>query len=249
MVFLANVVRSLRSGEPAGDNPWNAWTLEWATTSPPPHDNFTKVPPVRGRRPLWDLAEGKAKGALAAIKMPDKNVVAMWTFIASEAGFFLILIITYVFFNGTTRAGATLLDVKQTGIFTVALLSSSVTLWLSERALASGNSTMFRGWLLATIVLGAIFIAGQGSEYQKLFSQGLNVNTSLFASTFFTLTGFHGLHVTLGLLALGVLFAVAIAGDMKGKHSSALKAVGLYWHFVDVVWIAVFSVVYLRNVL
>jgi heme/copper-type cytochrome/quinol oxidase subunit 3 len=120
---------------------------------------------------------------------------------------------------------------------------------MSEKGLASGNRAAFRGWLGATIVLGAIFIAGQASEYQKLISGGMVVNTSLFASTFFTLTGFHGLHVTLGLVALGVLFALALLGDFKGKHSSAFKSISLYWHFVDVVWIAVFSVVYLRNLL
>ena len=120
---------------------------------------------------------------------------------------------------------------------------------MSEKSLAGGRQSAFRGWLFATIALGAIFMAGQGSEYQKLFAGGLSVNSSLFASTFFTLTGFHGLHVTLGLLALGVLFGLALAGDFKGKHSSAFKAISLYWHFVDVVWIAVFSVVYLRNLL
>jgi heme/copper-type cytochrome/quinol oxidase subunit 3 len=83
----------------------------------------------------------------------------------------------------------------------------------------------------------------------KLFDHGVTVNSSLFASTFFTLTGFHGLHVTLGLVALGILAGLAFAGDFRGKSSPALKAVGLYWHFVDVVWIVVFSIVYVRNVL
>ena len=121
---------------------------------------------------------------------------------------------------------------------------------MSEKSLASGKTSGFRTWLAATILLGAIFMGGQANEYAKLFSGGLTVNASLFASTFFTLTGFHGLHVTLGILALAVILWLGFAGDFeKTKHSSAFKAIGLYWHFVDIVWIAVFGIVYVRNVL
>jgi cytochrome c oxidase subunit I+III len=246
LVFVGNVLWSLRRGEKAGANPWEAWSLEWATTSPPAHDNFDKVPPVRGRRPLWDLEQG-TKGKVVELRSFDKAVVAMWTFIASETGFFLILIITFVFFNMSTKEAAAHLDVKTTGIFTACLLSSSFTVHMCERALSRGERGAFRGWLAATVLLGGVFIVGQANEYHHLLTHGLSVNASLFASTFFTLTGFHGLHVTLGLVALGILLALALMGDFKTKHSSALKAVSMYWHFVDVVWIAVFSIVYLRN--
>ena len=101
------------------------------------------------------------------------------------------------------------------------------------------------GWLTATIILGGIFIGGQGLEYWHLFESGVDVNTNLFATTFFTLTGFHGLHVCVGLIALLVLLGLAIAGDSKKRPWPALDAVGLYWHFVDVVWIFVLSVVYI----
>jgi cytochrome c oxidase subunit I len=249
IVFLANIGHSLLRGKIAGDNPWEAWTLEWATTSPPSPHNFDRVPPVRSRRPLWDLANGKTSGDVTVLAPFDKAVIGMWVFIASEAGFFVILIISYVFFNASTQVAAAHLDVKTTGIFSVFLFTSSFTVHMAEKALAGGRRATFRAWLLTTIILGGLFMAGQGSEYQKLFESGLSVNSSLFASTFFTLTGFHGLHVTLGLLALGVLFGLALAGDFKGRHSSAFKAISLYWHFVDVVWIAVFSVVYLRNLL
>jgi cytochrome c oxidase subunit 1/cytochrome c oxidase subunit I+III len=251
VLFLGNIVWSLKNGERAGENPWGAWTLEWATTSPPSPHNFDKVPPVRGRRPLWDLAEKNTKGAVTKIRDFDKGAVAMWAFIASETGFFAILIITYVLFNmgahGTADA-ARLLDVKTTGTFSVALFASSGTIHMSEKAMAKGNPGGFRMWLAATIILGAIFIGGQANEYHHLFADGLTVNASLFASTFFTLTGFHGLHVTLGLVALTIILGLAFfKGDFKGKHSSAFKALSMYWHFVDVVWIVVFSVVYLRN--
>jgi cytochrome c oxidase subunit I len=261
IVFAINLALSLRRGKVAGDNPWDAWTLEWATTSPPPHDNFERVPPVRGRRPLWDLAHpGKAPADTAAKERApaDKSVVAVWAFIVSETAFFIVLILSYVFFNVSTKAAAAALDVKTTGIFTAALLASSLTLFVAEKSLEHGNAGAFRAWLLVTVALGCVFMGGQANEYMKLFDHGVTVNSSLFASTFFTLTGFHGLHVTLGLVALGILAGLAFAGDFRGKSSPAgdvqgssraLKAVGLYWHFVDVVWIVVFSIVYVRNVL
>jgi heme/copper-type cytochrome/quinol oxidase subunit 3 len=262
LVLVANVLKSLRSGKPAGDNPWDAWTLEWATTSPPPHDNFSEVPPVNGRRPLWDLAHpgagaekaaappAAAKGAPGESPL-DKSAVAVWSFIASEAGFFLILIIAYVFFNEGSRGDpaslASKLDVHKTGIFTACLLGSSGTLWLSEKALDKESHGQAVGWLAATIGLGAVFMVGQAGEYMGLFHEGVGVASNLFATTFFTLTGFHGLHVTVGLIALGIVLGMAVAGDFRKKRSSLLRAVGLYWHFVDVVWIVVFTLVYVRG--
>jgi cytochrome c oxidase subunit 1/cytochrome c oxidase subunit I+III len=253
LVLLFNLAKSLRKGDIAGDNPWDAWTLEWAATSPPHEHNFERVPPVTGRRPLWDLSHPKeAKKASSQTEKPppDKSVVAAWSFIISETGFFAILILAYLFYNTSTKAAGATLDVKTTGMFTACLLASSVTLWFAEKAQEQGNAGGFRGWLGVTVLLGAIFMGGQANEYMKLFDHGVTINSSLFASTFFTLTGFHGLHVTLGIIALGIILSLALKGDFqKKKPSNALKAVGLYWHFVDVVWIVVFSVVYVRNVL
>jgi heme/copper-type cytochrome/quinol oxidase subunit 3 len=101
------------------------------------------------------------------------------------------------------------------------------------------------GWLVATILLGGVFIVGQGLEYFGLFKNGVTVGTNLFATTFFTLTGFHGLHVCLGLVALMIVLGLGLAGDFKNGRPVALEVVGLYWHFVDVVWVFVFTVVYL----
>ena len=104
-------------------------------------------------------------------------------------------------------------------------------------------------WLVATILLGVTFIAGQGSEYYGLLRHGVTIQTNLFATTFFTLTGFHGLHVCVGLAALLVVLALMWLGDFKRRRPRALETIGLYWHFVDGVWVIVFSVVYLRLLL
>jgi cytochrome c oxidase subunit 1/cytochrome c oxidase subunit I+III len=252
IVFVANIALSLHRGKRAGDNPWDAWTLEWATTSPPPPHNFERLARVRGRRPLWDLShpsDGRADPATREYPVPEKTAIAVWALIVSEAGFFVILILSYVFFNLSTTEAAAALDVKTTGLFTACLLGSSFTLYRAEKDLEHGKAGTFRAWLVFTLLLGCIFLGGQANEYSKLFKRGLSVDSSLFASTFFTLTGLHGMHVTLGLIALGILVALAFTGDFRGKSSRALKAVGLYWHFVDVVWVVVFSIVYVRNVL
>jgi cytochrome c oxidase subunit I+III len=251
VVFVANLAVSLRRGEEAGDNPWDAWTLEWATTSPPPHDNFAEVPPIRGRRPLWDLAHPTdKKPEETGERVLDKSAVAVWGFIASEAAFFLILVVTYVFFNYAAEApgptASTALDVQKTALFTACLLASSGTLWLSERSLERKEHGTSMRWLALTIALGVTFLVGQCGEYLGLYRHGITVATNLFATTFFTLTGFHGLHVTVGLIALAIVLGLALAGDFRRRHSTLLRAVGLYWHFVDVVWLVVFSVVYLR---
>lgn len=254
LVLVWNMAATLRSGKPAGDNPWRAWTLEWATSSPPPPHNFDRLPPVRGRRPLWDLAhpdqmdEKNAPLAIPPKPVMDKNKVAMLTFIASEAAFFLMLILAFLYFNvfAPGGGGGGVLNVAKTGVFTVCLLASSGTLWLAERSFARNRPGGFRGWLLLTILLGAVFLVGQGTEYWHLLTTGVTVNSSLFATSFFTLTGFHGLHVCVGLIALLVLLRLAFLGE-AGHSGEAVTNISLYWHFVDVVWIAVYSIVYLRT--
>jgi heme/copper-type cytochrome/quinol oxidase subunit 3 len=136
--------------------------------------------------------------------------------------------------------------VKKTAAFTACLFASSLTLWMSERALDKKEQASAARWLVTTIVLGAVFLVGQGSEYLGLFRRGVGAATNLFATTFFTLTGFHGLHVTVGLFALMVALGLIFASDFRQRRSSLLRSIGLYWHFVDVVWLVVFSIVYLR---
>jgi cytochrome c oxidase subunit 1/cytochrome c oxidase subunit I+III len=227
--------------------------LEWATTSPPPHENFDVLPPIRSRRPLWDYANPDRPdpvvpvgGAIDTFR-PEKNAAGVVTFIVSEAGFFGVLILAYLFYNATPKSGpgAQLLDVVKTSIFSICLFASSFTIWRSEVGLRANKQGKMKAWLAATIVLGAIFILGQGLEYWTLYQSGVTVGLNLFATTFFTLTGFHGLHVCFGLLALIVVFGIAVAGAFKNGQLPALGPVGLYWHFVDVVWVFVFSIVYL----
>jgi heme/copper-type cytochrome/quinol oxidase subunit 3 len=251
ITLVYNVVKSLLHGEPSGDNPWGGTSLEWFATSPPLAHNFETVPPVLGRRPLWDLAHaGSGKLNVAKVDRPDKNKILVLSLIASEAGFFVILIFAYVFYNlvrGEGPTAASVLDAKKTGAFTVCLLSSSLTLLLAERELHKKRRGAAAGWLAMTILLGSVFLVGQASEYIGLWSSGVTVSRNLFATTFFTLTGFHGLHVLIGLVVLSILLVFVAKGDFDEKPSSALVAAGYYWHFVDVVWIVVFSIVYLRQ--
>ena len=258
--FVWNLIVSARYGKIAGDNPWNAWTLEWATTSPPPHDNFTLVPPVKGRRPLWDMnnphdPDWKREPVRdePPVKM-DRNKVLMIFFIGSEAMFFTMLISAYILFNNHPISGPTAassLNFPRTLIFTISLLSSSLTMLFAEKALHRKDRRGFLRWMAATIILGGIFVAGQGYEYAELFREGTTVSRNVFGSTFFTLTGFHGFHVFMGLVALVMFFFMGKKGDLfenVEERVHHVEALGWYWHFVDVVWVVLFSLIYIKSI-
>ncbi|HWB57854.1 MAG TPA: cytochrome c oxidase subunit I, partial [Chthoniobacteraceae bacterium] len=176
LLLVLNIVMTLLRGKTAGDNPWNAWTLEWATTSPPPHENFDDLPPIHSRRPLWDFANpdrpDPVVGGADVIQPPGKGKTGVWMFIVSEAAFFLILILSYLYYNAGKQAGPDALhnlNLVKTGIFSLCLFASSFTLWRSEVALRGGNRKGMIYWLAGTIVLGGIFMIGQGFEYWGLF--------------------------------------------------------------------------------
>ena len=180
--------------------------------------------------------------------LADKNRLGMLCFIASETTFFIFLILAYVYYHVLGSSGpsaGTTLDVFKTAIYSVFLLSSSLTIWLAGRSLARKNRPGLIGWLVATVVLGGIFLVGQGQEYLHLLDENVTISRNLFGTTFFTLTGFHGLHVFAGLVAITILAVLAGLGDFKGPHSSAVETISLYWHFVDVVWVVIFSIVYI----
>lgn len=180
----------------------------------------------------------------------DKYKLGMILFLTSEAIFFGLLIFSYVFYrNQFAETGATpeVLNVPLGAILAVILFSSSLTIWLSERRLRRGDHRGMRLWLLVTVALGAIFLAGQGYEFAQLIAEGVALDNGLFGSTFFTVTGFHGFHVFVGLVALGII--LLLARDIRGPHSSALESASLYWHFVDGVWVVVFSVIYIWSAL
>jgi heme/copper-type cytochrome/quinol oxidase subunit 3 len=166
-------------------------------------------------------------------------------FIGTEVVFFGALIATFVIYRAQGQGfGPHDLDVGRTALFSLALFASSATIVVAERRLHRGDGAGFRGWLLGTILLGAVFLFGQVTEYGRLFAEGVRLDTNLFTSSFFALTGFHGLHVVVGMIGLVVLAGFAVAGGWR-RESPAVAAVALYWHFVDGVWVAVFSIVYL----
>jgi len=252
LVMIYNFWSSLRDGREAGDNPWNAWTLEWATSSPPPPENFAMVPPIRGRRPLFDLkhqaGQESTAVALAALDRPSAPTVSVITFIASETIFFVMLITAFVAYNFYSFGdGPGPLNIHRTAVFTIALLASSASMMMAERSLRT-SSAAATWWLGLTVALGIVFLCGQVWEYSDLISRGIVVDASLFATTFFTLTGFHGLHVLVGLIVLGTVLLLRRNGGLGGKEGAVIKAAGYYWHFVDVVWIFVFSIVYLGRI-
>jgi heme/copper-type cytochrome/quinol oxidase subunit 3 len=163
--------------------------------------------------------------------MRQRARLGMAMFLLSEAVFFFMLIAAFVYFRtASIAAAAANLNLGTTAIYTVCLMASSFTMW---RASATG----LRGWLFGTILLGAAFLFGQGSEYQRLFHQKITISESLFGTTFFTLTGLHGLHVLVGLVLLAILLGL--------ERRVVVETVALYWYFVDVVWIAIFAIVYL----
>jgi heme/copper-type cytochrome/quinol oxidase subunit 3 len=171
--------------------------------------------------------------------------------ILSEAIFFALLIAAYAYFARIAAQGpnaASSLNVMRTGAFSILLFSSSATVHMAARAMRRGAASAMAEWLLATIALGSAFIAGQVLEYRGLYRAGVRINRNLFATTFFTLTGFHGLHVCVGLIVLTIFCGLAIAGRTKTIALDAFEAAGMYWHFVDGVWVVVFSVVYLWSV-
>jgi cytochrome c oxidase subunit 1/cytochrome c oxidase subunit I+III len=253
IILVWNLAVSMLRGAVAGDNPWQAWTLEWAGASPPPHENFFSLPPIRSRRPLWDAANPDRPDpvvgpeVLKPAPVPEKNHLSVLAFIGSEASFFAVLIIAYLYYNATPQSGPGpgILNLFKTGIFSACLFASSFTIHQAERAQNRTRHRAMAGWLAATIMLGGIFMLGQGLEYTELFRQGLRVDTNLFATTFFTLTGFHGLHVCAGLILLLIVLGLSLAGDHRHGRSHALRAAALYWHFVDIVWLLVLTVVYI----
>ncbi|MFL5766718.1 MAG: heme-copper oxidase subunit III [Actinomycetota bacterium] len=174
--------------------------------------------------------------------------VAMWIFLGSECLLFGALITTYVLYRGRSTVGpypSDLFDIGYTSVSSFVLLASSLTMVLALAAIQRGDHGRLRVWLLATAMLGMTFIGGQVYEFTSFVREGLTLHTNLFGTTFFVLTGFHGVHVTVGILMLLSLVALSLAGRLPQDRALTVELVGLYWHFVDIVWIIIFTVVYL----
>jgi heme/copper-type cytochrome/quinol oxidase subunit 3 len=180
--------------------------------------------------------------------MIDRNRLAMLLFIASEAVFFLLLIIAFVVYHeeaGNGAEAASALDVPRTAVFTALLMASSATVWLAVRSRRRRQAGSARGWIVATLALGTAFLVGQGREYIRLVQQDVTISRDLFGTTFFTVTGFHGLHVLIGLVLLATLLVSGFVWRVEEPRTTLVENVSLYWHFVDAVWLCVFPVVYL----
>ncbi len=331
-LFAVNVLRSLFVGERAGDNPWEAWTLEWATTSPPPPGNFAALPPILSDRPLWDLqhpvrpgsailvdgdvprgAAPEEKAAQSAAPAFEEQhtplplfaalamltvcigllgapfvlvaaaigllaVMALWTwarwpeqeapappgerfsaagsgmltFLLSEVVLFGALIWGYLHLRSMAMVwpppGLPHLEVAFPAFNTDVLIASGVVAHLALVNYRKGKVRAFRTALAVTIGLGAAFLIGQAWEYTRV---GFGLSSGVLGSTFFTLTGLHGLHVSAGLLLLGYMLFRSFRDERFGLLAGARSSEGMmaagtyYWHFVDVVWVIIFVVVYL----
>ncbi|MGN6195327.1 MAG: cytochrome c oxidase subunit 3 [Ginsengibacter sp.] len=175
------------------------------------------------------------------------NKTMMKLIVGTEAMFFICLILAFVYmaYNaGFEPHELKALDIKKTGIFTIVLLASSFTFWLAEKNYDKGKIKSLKVWLMITILFGAIFLIGQGEEYWRLINDHITLSGSVFGTSFYALTGFHGFHVFAGIIILLIILLMAFLGDFNRSNSNLISTVGIYWHFVDIVWIAVFTVVY-----
>lgn len=178
--------------------------------------------------------------------LPSKGVVGMVCLILAESAIFIIFVIAYIFYLGRSLTGPIPRDVLELPIFTtICLLSSSITVHAAVSALRNGRRRACSQWLGATIVLGGIFLAGTAHEwYHLIYHDGLTIRTNLFGTTFYSLVGLHASHVIVGLVMLSLALWFSLRGEMGKEHSEKLEVLSLYWHFVDAVWVVVFSVVY-----
>jgi len=177
---------------------------------------------------------------------PVRGRVAMFGLIAAEAAIFSIFVVAYLFYIGKSLTGPMPKDVLSVPIFyTICLLSSSLTIHVAVRAIRRGNVRVFGVWWLVTIALGATFMFGTATEWHRLiYHEGLTISTNLFGTTYYSLVGLHGFHVVVGLIALSIVMALALLGKVRAEHAERVDVLSLYWHFVDAVWVVVFTVVY-----
>ena len=179
--------------------------------------------------------------------MNERGRVGMIGLIVAESSLFAVFVVAYLFYIGKSLSGPYPKDVLELPIFnTVCLLSSSITIAVALRALRTGATRRSGVWFLVTVVLGAVFLTGTAREWYRLIvGHGLTIGTNLFGTTFYPLVGLHASHVIFGLVMLGLCCVFAWSGALKPAHRERVELVSWYWHFVDAVWVVVFSVVYL----
>jgi len=182
----------------------------------------------------------------AVWKLPYRGRVGMACLIIAESAIFTIFVVAYLYYLGKSLSGPTPHEVLETPIFyTICLLTSSLTIHLAGKLLERGRRGAFLLFWLLTIALGALFLYGTGQEWHRLiYEHGLTISTNLFGTTYYSLVGLHAFHVTVGLILLTIVLLFGLAGRVGQEQSARIDALSLYWHFVDAVWVVVFTVVY-----
>jgi cytochrome c oxidase subunit III len=184
--------------------------------------------------------------SLGAWRLPYRGKVGMASLIFAESAIFTIFVVAYLFYIGKSLTGPTPREVLETPIFyTICLLSSSLTVHFAARFLHLGRRRAFLSLWLFTIALGGIFLYGTAQEWHRLiYEHGLTISTNLFGTTYYSLVGLHASHVIAGLVMLSIVLLFGLAGRVGREQSARVEVLSLYWHFVDAVWVVVFTVVY-----
>jgi cytochrome c oxidase subunit 3 len=179
-------------------------------------------------------------------ELPSRGRVGMYCLISAESAIFTIFVVAYLFYIGKSLTGPTPRDVLHAPIFfTICLLSSSLTMHLAVQSLERAKIGSFAFWWFITLTLGATFLAGTAREWHHLiYREGLTIQTNLFGTTYYSLVGLHAFHVTVGLLAITTVLLFVLLGYVRQEHAERVDVLALYWHFVDAVWVVVFTVVY-----
>jgi cytochrome c oxidase subunit III len=178
--------------------------------------------------------------------LPYRGKVGMACLIIAESSIFTIFVVAYLFYAGKSLTGPTPHEVLETPIFnTICLLSSSLTIHFAARFLHLGRRGAFLGLWILTLVLGGVFLLGTGVEWSRLiYERGFTISTNLFGTTYYSLVGLHATHVVAGLIMLSIVAIFALAGRVGPEQAPRVEVLSMYWHFVDAVWVVVFTVVY-----
>ncbi len=175
-----------------------------------------------------------------------KGKVGMWCLITAESSIFLIFVVAYLYYAGKSISGPTPAQVLDIPYFaSICLFASSGTIMLAEKALHRGNVKRFGLFWFLTLALGVIFLFKTGAEwYRLIYHEGLTISTNLFGTTYYSLVGLHAFHVTVGAIGLTTILLFTLFGAVKQEHAERISVFGMYWHFVDAIWVVVLSVVY-----
>ena len=182
----------------------------------------------------------------AVWELPYRGRIGMACLILAESAIFTIFVVAYLYYLGKSLSGPTPREVLETPIFySICLLSSSLTIHVAGKLLERGRRIAFFAFWLLTLILGALFLYGTAQEWHRLiYERGLTISTNLFGTTYYSLVGLHAFHVTVGLILLTIVLLFGLAGRVKPEESARIDVLSLYWHFVDAVWVVVFTVVY-----